>query len=631
MTSDSPRPSWSTGLIRGALRSRKQASVLLRVQHVDTWLGLNSRATHLHHGIQALSTLLETEPAASTDLETLMQFLIRLQRRAGLTVLEPLLQLPSQPDQLNYLLPAAAGRFTLSLQLITTVMKHLEDALSPLRLTDWQRLLDQLIEGAGFGMNTPRLLEAAHALDLPVIWLQADTFQIGHGHRSRWLQSTFTDQTSNLAARLARQKTHTHQRLRQAGLPVADQVVVSDVEHAVAIAARIGYPVVIKPADKDGGNGVFADLRDEASLRAAHLEASRVSSNIVLERHIHGRDYRLTVFHGELAWAVERQPAGVTGDGSTSIDTLIAIANRAPERLGGKHSLLKPLPVDEEARRILAEEGMSLTSVPDAGCFVPLRRNANVSSGGMPVAVNNQLHPDNIRLAIHAVEALRLDVGGVDLILPDISRSWRETGGVVCEVNAQPQLNHLTAPHISRDLLQRLLPSGGRIPILIIAGAAQDSDLPGWLAARLHDAGYAAAFATPQGVWLGDEQLAGAESAHRASEIVLTNPRVAAAVICVADDSALQQGLFADQFDWLILDGRAWSAGDSQQRTLTFANYFVGHCSKRLLTVEDSPLSRLGIADRDSGKRFESLSRAELALRLLEDFEGQAKKSPQSQ
>lgn len=630
MTPDSPQPGWSTGLIRGALRGRKQASILLRLQQADAWLAQKNRADHLYHAIRALTDLLGAEPPAKADFAALLHALIALQRRAGLTLLEPLQKLPGQPDQLQFLLPAAAGRFSLSLQLITTVMQHLDAAQSALGNAEWQRLLDQLREGAVFGMNTPRLLEAAQALDLPVIWLQADMFQIGHGHRSRWLQSTFTDASSNLAVRLARQKVHTHQRLRQAGLPVAEQVVVPDVAAAVAMAARIGYPVVIKPADKDGGNGVFADLRDEASLRVAFAGAARVSENLVLERHVHGRDYRLTVFHGELAWAVERQPAGITGDGRSTIQALIARANQASERQGG-HSLLKPLPADDEARRVLAEEGMNLASVPDTGRFVPLRRNANVSSGGMPVAVTHTLHPDNRMLAIHAVEALRLDVGGVDLILPDISRSWRETGGVICEVNAQPQLNHMTAPHISRDLLQRLLPAGGRIPTLIIAGAPADSDLPAWLAAQLKQAGYRAAFSTPRGIWLGHEQLADAEPAHRASEILLTHPRVEAAVLSVADDSALQQGLFADQFDWLILDGRAWSEADARQRTLTFANSFVGHCSQRLLTIEDSSLAGIGVADKISGRRFESASRAEMALWLVEEFGLSKEKALQSQ
>ncbi|MEK6788705.1 MAG: cyanophycin synthetase [Pseudomonadota bacterium] len=573
--------------------------------------------------IQALAALLKTERPVGDDIESLLVLLIRLQRRAGLILLEPTTRLSGKPGAVQLLLPAASGRATLSVKLLSTVMKLLEDAHSALGHAQWQQLLDQLSQDVGFGMNTPRLLEAAHALDLPVIWLQADIFQVGHGSRSRWLQSTFTDESSNFAVRLARQKTHTNQRLRQAGLPVADQVVVTDVTHAVTMANRFGYPVVIKPADSDGGKGVYADLRDEGSLRTAHVEASRVSSNILLERHIPGRDYRLTIFHGALAWAVERQPAGITGDGHSTVQALISAANQQPVRQGGSHSLLKPLPADEEAQRILAEEGMSLVSVPDAGCFVPLRRNANVSSGGMPVAVNDRVHPDNAKLAIQAVEALRLDVGGVDLILPDIARSWRETGGVICEVNAQPQLNHLTAPHISRELLQRLLPAGGRIPILIVAGAPRDSDLPMWLMARLQASGYVAACATPQGIWLGDEQLAGAESAHRASEILLTNPRVSAAVISVADDSALQQGLFADRFDWLILDGSWWAvADDAPRRTLTFANYFAGHCSNRLLTVAGSPLSSLSMADKASGKRYESLSRAELALRLEEDFGG---------
>lgn len=620
MTATSPEPlRCNLRLIRGALRGRRQASVMVSVRSPAAWLDQASRASQLQQSLAALASLLATDPPATADLSALLHALVALQQHAGLLLFEPVQALASTPDQLQFLLPAAAGRFTLSLQLISTVLKQLDTEQPVLELADWQRLLEQLREGARFGMNTPRLIEAAHALDLPVIWLQADMFQVGHGQRSRWLQSTFTDATSNLSVRLARQKTHTHQRLRQAGLPVADQVVVANVEAAIAQANRFGYPVVIKPSDRDGGDGVFADLRDESALRIAFDAAASVSPNLVLERHVRGRDYRLTIFHGELAWAVERQPAGIAGDGHASIQALIDRANQEPERFGGD-SLLKPLPCDDEAQRVLAEEGLSLDAVPEAGRFVPLRRNANVSSGGMPVAVKHLAHPDNIRLAIHAVEALRLDIGGVDLILPDIARSWRETGGVICEVNAQPQLNHLTAPHISRDLLQRLLPQGGRIPLVVIAGAPDDSDLPHWLAARLRIAGYQTGLATPQGIWLDDEPLAGPQPAHLASEILLTHPRAGAAVISVADDSALQQGLFADRFDWLVVDGRAWSGQEAKQRTLLFASFFVGNCHHRLLTTDDSPLAEAGMTDNLRGRRFQSLSRDAMSSLLIEDF-----------
>jgi hypothetical protein len=61
---------------------------------------------------------------------------------------------------------------------------------------------------------------------------------------------------------------------------------------------------------------------------------------------------------------------------------------------------------------------------------------------------------------------LRLDLAGVDLLVPDIARSWRETGGGICEVNAQPQLSG----HLPRSLLPKLVSRRGRIPVVVLIG-----------------------------------------------------------------------------------------------------------------------------------------------------------------
>ena len=157
-------------------------------------------------------------------------------------------------------------------------------------------------------------------------------------------------------------------------------------------------------------------------------------------RNISGRDYRLNVFNGELIWAIERVPGGVTGDGKSSITKLVELLNSDPLRGEGTHAPLKQLNLDDEARQLLRQYSRDENSVPAEGEFVRLRRNANVATGGTPVSVFDQIHPDNKLLAIRAAAALRLDLAGVDLLIPDIGQSWKLGGAAVCEVNSQPNL-----------------------------------------------------------------------------------------------------------------------------------------------------------------------------------------------
>src|SRR5690606_29500602 len=91
-----------------------------------------------------------------------------------------------------------------------------------------------------------------------------------------------------------------------------------------------------------------------------------------------------------------------------------------------------------------------------------------ISSGGTPRRVFDEMHPDNARLCERAAQILRLDLAGIDLLMPDITRSWREVGAGICEVNAQPQLSGATAPESYAQVLGELVPKQGRIPSAIV-------------------------------------------------------------------------------------------------------------------------------------------------------------------
>src|SRR4051812_44420551 len=73
-----------------------------------------------------------------------------------------------------------------------------------------------------------------------------------------------------------RDKWLTRQALAAAGVPQAASVAVGSRDEAVAAAARIGYPVVLKPRNLAASFGV-SRADDEAGLLAAYERARRVS------------------------------------------------------------------------------------------------------------------------------------------------------------------------------------------------------------------------------------------------------------------------------------------------------------------------------------------------------------------
>jgi cyanophycin synthetase len=199
---------------------------------------------------------------------------------------------------------------------------------------------------------------------------------------------------------------------------------------------------------------------------------------------------------------------------------------------------------------MLAEQGMEMTSIPAQGRFVRLRRAANVASGGVPTPVLEAAHPDNLELAARAARTLRLDLAGVDLLIPDIRRSWLEGGAAICEVNAQPQLS----PSLPELLLKKLLPKQGRIPVVLIFGEDRNSAFSLRLASSLAAGGRKVGRASRNGADVGDTVLrAGVCNIHSSIEALFLSPDVEIAIICQEEVLSTSEGLPIDHFDVMVL------------------------------------------------------------------------------
>src|SRR5262249_27705371 len=154
------------------------------------------------------------------------------------------------------------------------------------------------------------------------------------------------------------------------------------------------------------------------------------------------------------------------------------------------------------------------------------RHTSNTSRGGTARNVTVRVHPDNARLAERATVVIGLDLAGVDLITPDIERSFREVGGAICEINPSPGLYMREPGFLVEDaMLDGFFAPGdrGRIPLLCLL--ADDDDVAAALVseigARLRDRMTGVAVVAPAAAriddWLVAERPA---SLHRASRRV---------------------------------------------------------------------------------------------------------------
>jgi len=260
---------------------------------------------------------------------------------------------------------------------------------------------------------------------------------------------------------------------------VPKQRLVQREDEAIDAARRIGHPVVVKPYNANHGRGVAINLRDDETVAVAFRQAQAISRSVIVETFIHGHDHRMLVINGELVAVAKRVPGHVVGDGTHTIEELVGIVNSDPRRGIGHEKVLTRIEFDSQADRLLAQLNYTRQTVPAAGEAIYLRSTGNLSTGGTSVDVTDAVHPDNREMAIRAVEAIGLDVGGVDFLTPDITHSYRESGGgAICEVNAAPGFRMHMAPSegkardVAGPVLDMLFPPGtpSRIPIAAITG-----------------------------------------------------------------------------------------------------------------------------------------------------------------
>ncbi len=454
---------------------------------------------------------------------------------------------------------AAVGRRAskLALQLLFSLLPpDLRPEGTPADDWDFDEERDQFIRYAQrreFGPSTASLVKAAEEREIP--WLRLNQYslvQFGHGRYQQRIQATTTGRTSNIAVELAGDKEETNGILRDLGLPVPKQELVRTTRDAVRAAERIGYPVVVKPLSGNHGRGVSINLRTAEEVETGFAKAAEHGRTIIVESYIDGFDHRLLVVNGELVAAAKRVPGHVVGDGKHTIRELVDIVNEDPRRGVGHEKVLTRLEFDHQAERLLAKLGYGHDTVPDKDEIVYLRSTANLSTGGTAIDVTDVIHPDNREMAIRAIKAIDLDIGGVDFLTKDITESYREAGGGICEVNAGPGFRMHVAPSegtprdVAGPVIDMLFPpdTPRRIPIAAVTGTNGKTTTSRMLAHILKMSGMTVGLTSTDGVYIdGKLSVPGDMTGPVSAQMILRDPSVDAAVMESARGGMLRSGL----------------------------------------------------------------------------------------
>ena len=248
------------------------------------------------------------------------------------------------------------------------------------------------------------------------------------------------------AASVARDKVFAYQVLENAKIrvPEYDYYFLHDAYRAVRGdgrerqniaegAARIGFPLFVKPLDGSRGNlAEIVDNQQELSLQIDRIAA--VHHGLILQKVLTGPEYRLFMIDQEAVFLYRRKPPFFEGDGIRSVGDFLAEENNHRVAQG-----LTPITLESPyLQKALADHNLTIDSPLSTGTHFRYLATANISAGG-EISDFVDAVPDRLAAWGHEVlRALSLRVGAVDFFAPN---GLEETNNLeLIEVNSNPSV-----------------------------------------------------------------------------------------------------------------------------------------------------------------------------------------------
>lgn len=227
-------------------------------------------------------------------------------------------------------------------------------------------------------------------------------------------------------------------KLGALGIPVPQGDDFATLRGAQEFLTALGKPVITKPTVGSASRHTTMHVADAAALAKAFAVAKQVSPFVIVEEELEGCVYRPTVVGGKLLATLRRDQPCIYGNGTATIEELVAEENKNPKRAGPYFSPLV-LNAAADADAELALQGLTRKATPASGQRVQLHPKINWALGGTTTDVTSEVHPQNAALFERIAAILQVPLVGIDFIIKDISQPWQSQPGCgVIECNDMP-------------------------------------------------------------------------------------------------------------------------------------------------------------------------------------------------
>lgn len=407
------------------------------------------------------------------------------------------------------------------------------------------------------GPSTEAICNAAKRKGIPIIHInEHGIFQLGYGKYGKLIEATIGDNTKAIAVDIACDKLLTKKLLYSQCIPVAKGAKVNNCLDLLIQSEAIGYPIVLKPQFGNQGKGVFLDIKNEREALRIYKELRNNFKDIMVEKYIKGKDYRVCVIDGEVIAVALRIPPSIIGDGIKSVKDLIKEFNEDSRRGEGHEKPLTKIKFNDELINCINSKGYGLNSILEKDRKLVLRENANLSTGGMAIDCTDNICKDNIDICKRAAKIVGLNICGIDICCEDISKPLKDNG-VIVEINAAPgiRMHHYPSSGKERDVAGAIVDmlfknSPKNIPVVSITGTNGKTTTTRLIAHVLSMIGYNVGMTTTGGIYIDKQCIEkGDTTGFESALTVLLNKEVDVAVLETARGGIIKNGLGYDLAD----------------------------------------------------------------------------------
>lgn len=432
---------------------------------------------------------------------------------------------------------------------------------NPYNLEGSMEKVKNILKKEEIGPSTLAVITEAQKRKIPVTKIgEGSIFQLGYGKQSKIVEATISHNTSCIAVDIASDKLLTKEILYNQCLPVAEGGMVRDGLDVLLKAEKIGYPVVLKPRFGNQGKGVIINIKNEKEAINAYEILSKNFKDIMIEKNVFGRDYRVCVVDGKVVAVSERIPPYVIGDGIKSIKELIDEINKDAMRGEGHEKPLTKIKINDELKTYIMKKGYYLDMVVPIGKKVVLRENGNLSTGGKAIDCTDIICRENAEICERTAKSIGLDICGVDICCEDISKPISKAGAII-EVNAAPgiRMHHYPSKGNSRNVAGTIVDMMFKnetkdIPLVSITGTNGKTTTTRLIGHVLGILGKNVGMTTTGGIYINNKCVyKGDTTGYYSAKTVLMNKEIDAAVLETARGGIIRKGLAYDLADVAVI------------------------------------------------------------------------------